>query len=147
MVLKDEETSMVRASFKVSYPIRFRDLDVLGHVNNAVYFTYMEMARIEYYRYLTGKKSLEAFDLILAHISCDYLKPLTLRDTVEISVWPTEIGNTSFTLEYEIRRKGSRKPAAKGRSVMVMYDYEKNVKKPIPDHLRRVLEREAEAAK
>ncbi|MFQ5950604.1 MAG: acyl-CoA thioesterase [Candidatus Geothermarchaeales archaeon] len=138
---------MTIPAFKASYPIRFRDLDVLGHVNNAVYFTYMEMARVEYYQHLTDKKNLEGFDLILAHISCDFLKPLTLGDTVEISLWPTEIGNTSFTLEYEIRKKNSREPAARGRSVMVTYDYQSNMKKPIPDDLRRQLEEEAEAAR
>jgi len=144
--LNDEWESKEKSSFTVSYPIRFRDLDALGHVNNAVYFTYMEMARIEYYQHLTGKKSLEGFDLILAHISCDYLKPLTLRDTVEISLWPTEIGNTSFTLEYELRKKGSQEVAARARSVMVMYDYQSNRKKTIPDDLRSLLELEAQAS-
>ena len=58
--------------FTIRIPVRFRDVDVLGHVNNAVYFTYMEQVRTEYWLHTFGLTKLEQLAFIVAHAECDF---------------------------------------------------------------------------
>src|SRR3972149_7520036 len=83
-------------SFSVEVPVRFRDIDGMGHVNNAVVFTYMEQARSEWYRHLMGIKSVAEFDFILAHASCDFKRAIGFGETVVVTVTLTRIGVSSF---------------------------------------------------
>ena len=74
----------------------------MGHVNNAVYFTYFEQARIVLADTLGLRRSLEqaGLGLILAHASCDYKAQVVFGDVVDIGVAGTAIGRSSFTGEY-----------------------------------------------
>ena len=121
---------------------RFRDIDSLAHVNNAVYFTYMEQARTEYYMRTAQTKRLDEIEFILASAKCDFRSPIKWGETVAVRVWPARIGTSSFTLRYEMRVKEDGRLAAEGESVQVAYDYEARRSKPIPDAFRRALERE-----
>ena len=129
-------------AFTVEIPVRFRDLDSLGHVNNAVYFTYMETARTEYYRKMTGRTSLGDFGFILARAECDFKAPIGLGQTVVVSVWPTRIGESSFTFRYELRGKEGETLFATGESVQVAYDYRAKKSRRLPPDLRKRLEAE-----
>src|SRR5215467_1838882 len=80
---------------------RFRDCDAMGHVNHAVYFTYLEQCRLTFWRELTGGPSPHT-RVIIAHAECDYVAPAHFGDEVEIRVRVGAIGRSSFTLEYEI---------------------------------------------
>ncbi len=129
-------------SFTVEIPVRFRDIDGIGHVNNAVYFTYMEQARSEWYRQLMGIASVAEFDFILAHASCDFKKAIGFGETVVVTVTLTKIGNSSFRFAYELRSKEKGTLFATGESVQVCYDY-KNVRSvAIPAAFRRKLDEE-----
>ena len=96
----------------------------MGHVNNAVYLTWIENARIEFLR------SLGAFDspytgemtMILARVEVDFRAPLGFGDEVEVDVRPDRIGTKSFDLAYELRSDG--RVVAEARTVLVTYDYE-----------------------
>ncbi|MCG8347842.1 MAG: acyl-CoA thioesterase [Chloroflexales bacterium] len=111
-----------------SYPfvywtqVRFRDLDALGHVNNAVYLTYFESARLEYYTELTGLR-LEQVDIILAEMTVSYHAPAIYNDWLAIGVRVGTIGRKSFTMEYLAVRSGDEQVIASGRSVLVAYNY------------------------
>jgi acyl-CoA thioester hydrolase len=115
--------------------IRFRDLDMLAHVNNAVYATYFESARLAYYQQLTGK-ALEQVDLILAELTITYRAPAVFGDQLAIGVRVASIGTKSFVMEYAIYRGGSEDLIASGRSVMVTYDYAAGKSVPVPDAFR-----------
>jgi len=134
-------------SFSVEIPVRFRDIDGMGHVNNAVFFTYMEQARSEWYRHLMGITSVAEFDFILAHASCDFKEAIGFGKTVVVLVTLTNIGNSSFRFAYEVRSKESETLFATGESVQVCYDYKAKRPIPIPPAFRKKLAAELKAAK
>lgn len=118
----------------------FADVDMMGHVNNAIYFTYFETARTHYYVRLAGLKRMEEIDIIVAKATCEFLRGLRFGEQVRVVVWPTHVGTTSFTLAYAIVDPRGRW-AAKGETVQVSFDYSKQSKKPIPAALKeRLLE-------
>ncbi len=133
------------ARFVVDIQMRFRDLDSMGHVNNAVYLSYCELARTQFYLKYALKRSLHDIDFILAHVDIDYVSAAEWGDQVQVAVWPSKIGTTSFTLSYEVAEKKSGRLLAKSASVLVGYDYSKKAKKPIPADFRKALEENLEA--
>jgi acyl-CoA thioester hydrolase len=116
--------------------VRFRDLDSLGHVNNAVYATYLESARIDFYQHLTGLP-LEELNIILAELTISYKAPAYFNDRLAIGVRVGSFGTKSFTMEYAIARAADEALIASGRSVLVTYDYKAGKTIPVPDALRR----------
>lgn len=134
------------ARFTVDIQMRFRDIDGMGHVNNAVYLTYCEYARTHFYLKHNFKRTLHEIDFILARVEIDYMSAAEWGDQVQVSVWPSKIGTTSFTLSYEITEKSSGRVIAKSTSVLVSYDYAKKTSKPIPPEFRHVLEENLETA-
>ena len=117
--------------------VRFRDLDGMGHVNNAVFLTYLESARIAYLEALGAGANPQA-GLILARIDVDFRSPISLGERVEVGVRPSRLGAKSFELEYEVRADG--RLAAEARSVLVGYDYARGESVEIPAEWREWLE-------
>ena len=132
--------------FTVEIPVRFRDLDGMQHVNNAVYFTYMEQARSEWYRQLMGITSVAEFDFILAHASCDFKEAIGFGETVVVTVTLTSIGNSSFRFAYQLKDKETGTVYGTGESVQVTYDYRAKKSVPIPPKFRKMLEAEMAAS-
>lgn len=116
--------------------VRFRDLDGMGHVNNAVFLTYMESARIAYLEAL-GSGPNPQLGLILAHAEVDFRSPVALGEEIEVGVRAASIGTKSFELEYEVRADG--RLAAEGKSVLVGYDYARRASVEIPAGWRELL--------
>ncbi|MHB8468683.1 MAG: acyl-CoA thioesterase [Gaiellaceae bacterium] len=114
--------------------VRFRDLDGMGHVNNAVFSTYLEQARLAWFG---AAEQMPLEDVILARTEIDFRAPATLGDELEIGVRPARLGTKSFELEYELRQ-GPRL-VAEARSVLVGYDYERGESVAIPERWRRRL--------
>ncbi|MBF0508091.1 MAG: acyl-CoA thioesterase [Deltaproteobacteria bacterium] len=113
--------------FLTDITVRFRDLDAMGHVNNAVYITYFEEGRKAFFLQLSDKPEGQQFNFILAHVSCDYLRPVTLRDKVAVQMWISYIGNKRFDFRYRlISRDDESIVYARGESVQVGYDYQTN---------------------
>lgn len=110
--------------------VRFRDCDAMGHVNNAVYSTYLEEARIGV---LGG---LSAF--ILARVEIDFRAELRLGEEVEVRTRCGRLGTKSFDLEHVI--SAGARVVAEAKSVLVSYDYGLGASVPIPDELRARLE-------
>ena len=132
------------ARFTIDIQMRFRDIDGMGHVNNAVYLSYCELARTQFYLKHNFKRSLHEIDFILAHVDIDYVSVAEWGDRVQVAVWPSKVGNTSFILSYEITEKKTGRLIAKSTSVLVSYDYAKKRSKPIPPAFRKVLEQNLE---
>jgi acyl-CoA thioester hydrolase len=110
--------------------VRFRDCDAMGHVNNAVFSTYLEESRIGV---LGG---LNAF--ILARVEIDFRSELRLGEEVEVRTRCSRIGSKSFDLEHEIAASGGR-VVAEAKSVLVAYDYALGASVTVPEDLRRRL--------
>jgi acyl-CoA thioester hydrolase len=120
--------------------VRFRDCDAMGHVNHAVYFTYLEQCRLTFWRELTGTPSPHT-RVIVARAECDYRAPAHFGDELDVRLNVAEIGRSSFTLVYEIVQAGSDRLVASGKTVMVSYDYAVGASVPLPDLSRALLER------
>ena len=117
--------------------VRFRDLDAMGHVNNAVFSTYLEQARFRFLEHLGLARIDDEPPLILARVEVDFRSPATFGDVVEIGVRSGGVGTKSFTLEYELR-VGERL-VAEARSVQVGYDYGREETRPLTDGWREAL--------
>ena len=113
--------------------VRFRDLDWLGHVNNAVFLTYLEEARIGY----LVPHGAAAANMILARVEIDFRAPLREGDEIEIGVRPSKVGTKSFELVYEIRC--GETVAAEAKTVLVSYDYSNGRPVELPDSWREAL--------
>lgn len=109
---------------------RFRDLDALGHVNNAVYVTYLEIARVAFARDVLGNAGLDDIDFLVARIEIDYRRPVHLNEPLRCALWIEALGRTSFTLRYELLRGDEAVAAA--RSVQVFVDRATGRPKPVP---------------
>ena len=117
--------------------VRFRDVDAMGHVNNAVYFTYLETARVEYMRRVAFEspfRQLSEAPLILARISCEFKQPITYGQSVEVGTRVREMRTSSFLIEQHIYADGQL--AAVSEGVVVHYDYRAGSSTPIPDQVR-----------
>jgi acyl-CoA thioester hydrolase len=128
-----------RFRFRHVEVVRFRDLDSLGHVNNAVYLTYFESARIAYWLHTTKRTGLGALDMILARAEIDFRSPLAYGESVEISVGATSLGRSSFVLEAVMHERASGRQVAESRKVLVYYDYASGRSAPLPDGLRALI--------
>ena len=106
--------------------VRFRDCDAMGHVNNAVYSTYLEQARIG----VLGGLS----EFILARVEIDFRAELRAGSEVEIRSRCGRLGTKSFDLEHELRADG--RLVAEARSVLVAYDYERGTSVELSDAVK-----------
>jgi acyl-CoA thioester hydrolase len=117
--------------------VRFRDLDAMGHVNNAVFATYVEQARIEYLRRLGVLDGPLYMGMILARLELDFLAPAQPQGEVEIGVRASRSGTKSFDLEYELEQEG--RAIARATTVLVAYDYEHARSVALPERWRERL--------
>jgi acyl-CoA thioester hydrolase len=119
--------------------VRWRDLDALNHVNNAVYFTYLEQARVHYLRELgVVPETPSGIGFILAEAHCRFKSPLTLGERVTVYIRVSELRNSSFVFEYRVEGEDQRL-AAEARSIQVWYDYENRSPVPISDEWREAI--------
>ena len=119
--------------------VRFRDLDALGHVNNAVFLTYLESARIAYWLELSGRSGLDGLDMILARVEIDYRAQAGYREQLDVGVRVAAVGRSSVTMELKVVARAPERLIAESRNVMVFFDYAANRSRPLPDDLRRKL--------
>ncbi|MFB6112797.1 MAG: acyl-CoA thioesterase [Halodesulfurarchaeum sp.] len=123
---------MSEYAFRTSIPVRHVDRDRLGHVNNAVYATYLEEARIAYFEEALGL-SLEERSMLIASLSIDFEGDIR-TGPASVGVEMTAIGDSSFDLAYEIRL-GDR-IVATAETVQVAYDVEAEETIPFPEEWR-----------
>jgi acyl-CoA thioester hydrolase len=124
--------------FETEFRVRFRDIDAMGHVNNAVYSTYLEQARADYFREVVGE-SLSEVGSVLASIAIEFRAPVEGDDVVTVALTVPELGTASIPMQYEIRREDGS-VAATAETVQVAYDREAGESRPIPDAWREAIE-------
>ncbi len=133
-----------RYPVRVEVPVRFRDLDVFGHVNNAVYLTYCEIGRVEYARRVVdpaaGGAPGDLFPFVVAEASCRFLAPLVLGQTVVVQVRAPRVGSRSFDLEYRLSDLATGRPVATARTVQVGYDHGVRASAEVPAGYRERIE-------
>ncbi|MEK7858867.1 MAG: thioesterase family protein [Elusimicrobiota bacterium] len=119
---------MSQGPFKtaVDVVVRFRDTDALGHVNNAVYLSYIEMVRFEYAKRVFKIKDWREIDFIVARAEVDYRSPAFVGETLTASGRVCRFGGASFDMEYRILDKATGRLVAEAKTVQVSYDYQNN---------------------
>ena len=130
----------------ISLPVQWGDMDALGHVNNAIYFRYVESGRIAYFNAIGADVGLDGGGEgpILADIQCSFIGQLRYPAQIDIGTRTAKIGTKSFTVEAGIFLAGEHTPVATSKAVVVWFDYAHQRTAPLPDSLRqRVLELEA----
>jgi acyl-CoA thioester hydrolase len=121
-------------------PIRWGDMDAMGHVNNTVYFRYMEQARIGWFDVLVpGRDSSKGTGIVVANSSCNFKRPMGYPGTVEVKLFTMPPGASSVATYYELRVGEDPVPYADGTAVVVFID--PHTKKPvrIPEAIRDLM--------
>lgn len=132
--------SVTNYPFETDIQVTFRDLDALGHVNNAVFFTYLEAARIRYITQFLEQGLPNQFDLldipiILVEATCTYKSQALFGEKLTVGVGVSRFGNKSFDLVYKIIGEDGRLVAT-GKTIQVMYNYDTSSAFPIPDEIK-----------
>lgn len=136
---QDKKTDVVNNldsfKYKTSLETRFADFDMMGHVNNAVYFTYMEIARSKYWNHAI-QWDWKQTGVVIAQATLDYIQPIFLTDKISIYVRTSRIGTSSFDLEYLLVKTvhGKEEICSKGKTTCVAFDYANKSSRSIPEH-------------
>lgn len=121
--------------------IRFSDIDMLGHLNNNVYLTFMDLAKIEYFAAVKGSP-ITARDLcmVVVNINCDFLSPSFMGDNLEVWTRVTHIGRSSVKLEQRMVDAHTGAIRCIGRTVMAGFDPDTMTGQPIGEEWVRLTE-------
>ncbi|QLG50777.1 acyl-CoA thioesterase [Natrinema halophilum] len=129
------------SEFTVDVSARYRDLDPMNHVNHAVYASYLETGRTTYLREIGGIDS-GTISFVIVNLEISYERPITIDDDPTIALAVTGLGESSCTMDYEIRVDGDI--AATAETTIVHVDPESGRPSPIPDGVaQRIREYEA----
>jgi acyl-CoA thioester hydrolase len=127
---------------RTNLQVRFRDIDAFKHVNNAVFFSYVEQARIRYLLdVLRPDRPFDRLPLILARVELDYRSPITFGEEVEIETRVDRIGRSSIAMSHRMTAMPEDRLAGDVHSVLVTYDYESATPMPVPDDWRDAIGR------
>jgi acyl-CoA thioester hydrolase len=122
-----------------SIPVQWGEQDGFGHVNNVVYLRWCETARIYYLERIgLTRERHNGVGPILAHLGCNFRKPVTFPDTVHIGARVTKLGNSSFQMEHAIF-SDELGLVAEADSTLVVYDYSTGKTSPIPAEVRAAI--------
>lgn len=140
---KSDKPIRIPFKHKTEIQIRFKDIDLLGHVNNANHLTYFEYARVKYFDDVAGHEiNWNENGLILAKATIDYKLPIFLKDKVYVYTRCSRIGIKSFELSYQMVKEEENREIvlAEGTTVLVCYDYKNRKSIPVPEKWREKLE-------
>ena len=116
------------------------DMDALGHVNNVMYFRYMEQARIGLFaRLVPEEHAWKSLGMVIASTSCDFKRALVYPADIEVRVYTEPPGGSSLGTVYEIAPAGEQQPWAVGRATIVFMNLELDRPTRIPDFVREKL--------
>jgi acyl-CoA thioester hydrolase len=129
---------MTAFKHKTPIQIRFRDIDNLGHVNSAVYFSYFELSRVHYFNALMGEDAKNYWaevSIVVAKVEMEYKQQILLSDIIYSYVWVSRIGTKSFDMTFSLMKKvdGVEVELAKGMAVLVCINLKSNQTVTIPE--------------
>ncbi|HEY2805671.1 MAG TPA: thioesterase family protein [Gemmatimonadales bacterium] len=121
-------------------PIRWGDMDAMGHVNNTVYFRYMEQARISWFDALVPEdEAWTSTGIVIANATCNFKRPFSYPGTVEVKVYTGALGGSSVPTFYELRLLENQVIHADGEATVVFIDMKTQKPVRIPEDLRKRL--------
>ncbi len=121
--MEKEGKTLTTFRFRTVIPVRFRDIDALGHVNNSVYLTYFEIARTDYFSAALGKvHTLEDISIVVAESHCRYRLPILYGERLVAEIGIGAVRSRSFEILYRLRTGDDDRLAAEGSTVQVAVD-------------------------
>jgi acyl-CoA thioester hydrolase len=123
-------------------PIRWGDMDAYGHVNNTVYFRYMEQARVEWIEELKVQVRPGGEGPVIINASCTFFIPMNYPGVVEVRTYVGAVGRSSVQTYVEMRLEGDERVYAEGAAKVVWMDTQTGKSVPLPDHVRAAIEAE-----
>ncbi|MCP5268586.1 MAG: acyl-CoA thioesterase [Zoogloeaceae bacterium] len=136
----DTNNSEFRLIHTTQIPIRWGDMDAYGHVNNTIYFRYMEQARCEWLEGVGYRVMPEGEAPVIINAACTFMVPMTYPGTVEMRTYAGKLGRSSVETVYEMRIVGQETVFAQGSAKIVWMDTSTGKSVPLPDHLRVLIE-------
>jgi len=121
-------------------PIRWGDMDAMGHVNNTVYFRYMEQARIEWFTEAGCEPDPQGEGPVIINARCTFIKQLKYPGEIEVKTFVGPAGRSSFEMYHEIRRLDEPDTlASDGGAKVVWVDFPSEKSAPLPDWVKKLL--------
>jgi acyl-CoA thioester hydrolase len=121
-------------------PIRWGDMDAMGHVNNTLYFRFMEQARIGWFESLLPPgEAWQTTGIVIVNASCNFRRAIGYPGTVEVRVYAGQPGRSSLATYYELLVDADPEPYADGAAVVVFVDMQEQKPIRIPESLRKRL--------
>jgi acyl-CoA thioester hydrolase len=121
--------------------VRFRDTDAKGHVNNAVYLTYLEVARQAYWRRVAAPPECGGFPFVVGRAAVEFRSPSTVGETLRVGLRIDWVSRGSFGMSYAVRERDTDRLVVEASTVLVTFDYAARRAMPVPAWLRAELER------
>ena len=135
--MRFELPSIKKLVSEVTVPLRWGDMDAMGHINNTLYFRYMEIARLEWMFKVGASTSLSGEGPVIVNAFCNFLRQLAYPGEARVTLFVAEPGRSSFETYHTIER--SDKPGvvyAEGGARVVWTDYRAKKSAPMPDWFR-----------
>ena len=138
-----EIKALTPKDFKVTLPIqvRFRDTDAMGHVNNAVFLSYLELGRMVYWKKVAGISDFSKVKFILGRVFIEYRSPIALTDEVMLGIRCPDVRGASYDFDYLLWDTKSGRVLAFARTTQVGYDYAKAKPIRLPDEFRAAIDK------
>ena len=128
----------MKQKHSIAVQIRFNDIDLMGHVYNAKYQEFFDLARLNYFKTVLGKLiSWTHKGLIIASVKVDYLQPTFLEDEIHVETSVSSLGEKSLEMTQAVYKNHNPEPVAICKSVMVCFDMKARVSEPIPEVWRK----------
>ncbi len=136
------DISTVPFRHHIPLQMRFIDIDMLGHLNNSVYFTFMDLAKTRYFQAVLGDKlDFGRFGVVIVNVNCDFCAPTFFDDEIECDTAVVAIGEKSLTLEQRVFSPKDGVVKCRCRTIMSGFDAKTLTSVPITDEWRQAIEK------
>lgn len=124
------------AQLELSIPLRWGDMDMMGHVSNTYYFRYMDEARVAWFERIGSRIDPTIDTFVVVHAACDFLIPLVYPGTVRIRMYRSEFGRSSLATHYDMAMAGDARVWARGVAKLVWMSAANGRSRPIPEEVK-----------
>lgn len=126
--------------FEIDIPIRWGDMDAMGHVNNTVYFRYLEEARIQWFDSAGFRTDPRSDGPVIVNARCSFIRELRYPGTVRCRLYAGAAGRSSFETFAELSRTDDPETVyAEGGAKVVWVDYRNRKSTPLSEAARRAI--------
>lgn len=131
---------VIATPFRHSVPVqmRFNDIDVLGHLNNSVYFAFFDLGKADYFRAVRGEDvDWMKADVVIVNVNCDFMAQTLFHENIAVRTQTIKIGEKSIMLAQQLYNVDTDEVKAQSTCVMVSFDPATGCSQPLAEHWRK----------